>query len=197
MTWHWTLTQCNKAGPCPHQRKPQHLWKCSRDEEQPPRYAWVIPTISSCTSPSVGKGPEDVELKVRETAAGGSEQSLIRAHLFYIILTCPDSSRGHSFMMQFASTWTVSCGTFQLSQRVYHTSACCIIPNLATKENLDRYTLKEKNLVIGRGMGVGSRGRLQSPIKSNQNTPCPDYRVELPELLFYMHYIELGKKKHS
>jgi len=61
--------------------------------------AWMIPSMFCCTSLWLGKGPEDAELKVSETVAGGLEQSQIWAGLSYIILTCPDCSTGHIFMV--------------------------------------------------------------------------------------------------
>lgn len=146
---------------------------------------WVIPRGLSCTSLWVDKGPEDAELRGSETAAGGSEQSLIWTHLFYIIWPVQSLTQA-SFSEQFASPGIVRCRTW-----LYHTSICSIVPNMSTKDNLNR--LKRKKVLWGKNQ-TNKKG-LQSPIPSNQKISGPDYTDEMLQLIFYMNKVVVGKSE--
>lgn len=133
------------------------------------------PRVLSCTSFWVDKGPEGAELRGSEKAAGGSEQGHWSGH---ICSTLSDlSSLSQFYGAQFASPGIVRCGTFQLLQRLYHSSICSIVPNMNRKDNLDRHTSKEKSS-LGEKINKQTKKLLQSPIKSNQEISGPDYTAE-------------------
>lgn len=79
MTWHWAISQYNEEGPHPQQQKPQHLWKVQQrtwtTSKKSPEYRFAFPFELT----------RRLKLQSWEAAAGGSEQSLIWAHVLHII----------------------------------------------------------------------------------------------------------------